>query len=64
MADFAAQYIRKSDLRSVTVESQGTYQVYEYECPLSKMENVKALLSWKDEYADSSKPQFCLLCTD
>jgi IS4 transposase len=28
------------------------------------MENVKALLSWKDEYADSSKPQVCLLCTD
>lgn len=64
MADFAAQYIRKSDLRSVTVESQGTYWIYEYEGPLSEMENVKALLSWKDGYVDSSKPQVCLLCTD
>jgi hypothetical protein len=64
MADFAVQYLRKSDLRFVTVESQGTYWIYEYEGPLSEMENVKALLSWKDEYADSSKPQVCLLCTD
>jgi SRSO17 transposase len=64
MADFAVQYLRKSDLRSVTVESQGTYWIYEYEGPLSEMENVKALLSWKDEYAPSSKPQVCLLCTD
>ncbi len=64
MADFAVQYLRKSDLRSVTVESQGTYWIYEYEGPLSEMENVKALLSWKDEYATSSKPQVCLLCTD
>lgn len=64
IADFAAQHIRKSDLRSVTVEGQGMYLVYEYEGPLSEMENVKALLSWKDEYSDSSKPQVCLLCTD
>jgi hypothetical protein len=64
IADFAVQYLRKSDLRSVTVESQGTYWIYEYEGPLSEMENVKAVLSWKDEYADSSKPQVCLLCTD
>jgi SRSO17 transposase len=47
-----------------TVDSQGTYWIYEYEGPLSEMENVKALLSWKDAYADSSKPQVCLLCTD
>lgn len=64
MADFAAQYIRKSDLRFVTVESQGTYWIYEYEGPVSEMENVKALLSWKEEYVASSKPQVCLLCTD
>jgi len=64
MNDFAAGYVRKTDLRSVTVEGQGTYWVYEYEGPLSEMENVKALLSWKDDYTDSSKPQVCLLCTD
>lgn len=64
MADFAAQYIRKSDLRSVTVESQGRYWIYEYEGPVSEMENVKVLLSWKNEHAPSSKPQVCLLCTD
>ena len=64
MNDFATGYVRKTDLRSVTVEGQGTYWVYEYEEPLSEMENVKALLSWKDDYADSSKPQVCLLCTD
>lgn len=64
MADFAVQYLRKSDLRSVTVEGQGTYWIYEYEGPLSEMENVKALLSWKNEYVASSKPQVCLLCTD
>ncbi|XID92062.1 transposase [Paenibacillaceae bacterium WGS1546] len=64
MTDFAAQYVRKSDLRSVTVEGQGTFRVYEYECPLSEMENVKALLSWKDDYTDLSTPQVCLLCTD
>ncbi len=28
------------------------------------MENVKVLLSWKEEYTPSSKPQVCLLCTD
>jgi hypothetical protein len=64
MVDFAVQYLCKSDLRSVTVESQGTFWIYEYEGPLSEMENVKALLSWKDEYVNSSKPQVCLLCTD
>lgn len=48
ISDFAVQYIRKSDLRSVTVEGQDSYWVYEYEGPLSEMENVKVLLSWKD----------------
>ncbi|MFC6548242.1 IS701 family transposase [Cohnella cellulosilytica] len=64
MTDFATQCVRKSDLRSVTVEGQGTFRVYEYEGPLSEIENVKALLSWKDDYTDLSKPQVCLLCTD
>lgn len=64
MADFAQHYIQKSDLRSVTVEKQGQYWVYEYEGPLSEIENVRVLLSWKNEYAVSSKPEVCLLCTD
>ena len=62
--DFSIQYIQKSDLRSVTVENQGKYWVYEYEGPLSEMENVKLLLSWKNDYTASSKPQACILCTD
>ncbi|MBJ6361200.1 transposase [Paenibacillus sp. MAHUQ-46] len=64
ISDFAEQHIRKSDLRSVTVDGQGTYWVYPYEGPVSEIENVKLLLSWKDVYATSSKPQVCLLCTD
>jgi SRSO17 transposase len=64
ISDFAEQHIRKSDLRSVTVEGQGTYWVYPYEGPVSEIENVKLLLSWKDVYTASSKPQVCLLCTD
>jgi SRSO17 transposase len=62
--DFSVQYIRKSDLCSVTVENQGKYWVYEYEGPLSDLENVKVLLSWKNDYTASSKPQVCILCTD
>jgi hypothetical protein len=62
--DFAEQYIRKSDLRSVTVEGQGVYWIYAYEGPVSEIENVRLLLSWKDDYTASSKPQVCLLCTD
>jgi hypothetical protein len=62
--DFAQQYIRKTDLHSVTVEGQGRYWIYPYEGPVSDTENVKLLLSWKDEYTASSKPQVCLLCTD
>jgi SRSO17 transposase len=64
MSDFATKYIHKSDLRPVTVEGQGKYWVYEYEGPLSEMENVKVLLSWKEEYTASSKLQVCILCTD
>ncbi|WP_051250481.1 IS701 family transposase [Paenibacillus harenae] len=62
--EFAEKYIRKSDLHSVTVEGQGTYLVYPYEGSVSDIENVKLLLSWKDEYTGLSKPQVCLLCTD
>jgi SRSO17 transposase len=63
IGEFAANYIRKSDLRSVTVEGKGTYRMYEYEGPLADIENVKVLLSWENEF-DSSKPPFCILCTD
>jgi hypothetical protein len=62
--DFSTRYIHKSDLRSVTVENQGKYWVYEYEGPLRNMENVKLLLSWKNDYTASCKPQACILCTD
>lgn len=64
ISDFAEQYIRKADLHSVTVEGQGVYRVYPYEGPVSEIENVKLLLSWKDDYTASSKPQVCILCTD
>lgn len=64
ISDFAVQYIRKSDLRSVTVEGQGTYWVYSYEGPLSETESVKVLISWKNTYTASSKPQACILSTD
>jgi hypothetical protein len=64
ISDFAEKYIRKSDLRSVTVEGQGMYHVFPYEGPVSEIENVKLLLSWKDDYTPLSKPQVCLLCTD
>ncbi|WP_338120020.1 transposase [Paenibacillus thalictri] len=63
--DFAEQYIRHADLRSVTVEGQGHYRVYDYEGPVSEIENAKLLFSWKkDDYTAASKPQVCLLCTD
>lgn len=63
IGEFAADYIQKSDLRSVTVENKGTYWVYEYDGPLADIENVKVLLSWENGF-DSSKPPFCILCTD
>ncbi len=63
MSQFAAEHIQKSDLRSVTVENQGQYWVYEYEGPLAEIENVKVLLSWEDEFS-SDKTPFCILCTD
>ncbi|WP_081954154.1 IS701 family transposase [Paenibacillus sp. FSL R5-0345] len=64
ISDFATQHIHKTDLHSVTVEGQGMYWVYPYEGSVSEIENVKLLLSWKDDYTDLSKPQVCLLCTD
>jgi SRSO17 transposase len=63
MSDFAAKYIRSSDLHSVTVEKQGQYRVYEYEGPVADMENVKVLLSWENGFVPTQKP-FCILCTD
>jgi SRSO17 transposase len=62
LGEFAANHIRKSDLRSVTVENKGTYWIYEYEGPLADIENVRVLLSWEKIF-DSSKPPFCILCT-
>ena len=59
---FASQFIRKSDLHSVTVDGH-SYKVYPYEGPLSDVENVKVLLSWEKAF-DPSQPPFCLLCTD
>jgi hypothetical protein len=56
--DFAELYIRKTDLRSVTVEGQDVYWVYVYEGPVSEIENVRLLLSWKDEYTASSNHRF------
>jgi hypothetical protein len=63
ISEFASNYIQKSDLRSVTVENQGLYWVYQYEGPLAEIENVKVLLSWENEFS-SSKTPFCILCTD
>lgn len=61
MGEYAAKYIQKSDLRSVTVEKK--YWIYEYEGPLADTENVRVLLSWENVF-DSSKLPFCILCTD
>lgn len=63
LGEFAAKFIRKSDLRSVTVEGKGIYRVYKYEGPLADIDNVNVLLSWENEF-DSNKSPFCILCTD
>ncbi|WP_239717383.1 transposase [Paenibacillus sp. 19GGS1-52] len=63
MSKFASEHVRSTDLRSVTVEKQGRYRVYEYEGPVADMENVKVLLSWEDKFDPTQKP-FCILCTD
>jgi len=63
MSEFASQYIRQSDLRSVTVENQGRYWIYEYEGPVADTENVKVLLSWQTAFRRDKTP-FCILCTD
>ncbi len=62
VSDFAKEYIRHTDLHSVTVEDH-RYRVYEYEGQLSDIENVKVLLCWEDGFSPEKTP-FCLLCTD
>lgn len=47
MSHFADQYIQNPDLRSVTVKGKGKFRIYEYEGPVSDIENAKVLLSWK-----------------
>lgn len=63
LADFTSNYVRKPDLRSVTVQNQGTYWVKEYEGPVADIENVKVLMSWEEAYEAGKKP-FFILCTD
>lgn len=63
MAEFAGQYIRNPDLRSVTVKGKGKFRMYEYEGPISEIENAKVLLSWEKKFRQDQKP-FCILCTD
>jgi hypothetical protein len=63
LADFASQYIRKSDLRSVTMGNQAKYWIYEYEGPVADIENVNVLMSWENAYDSGQKP-FFILCTD
>ncbi|NHM29076.1 transposase [Neobacillus terrae] len=63
MAKFAGPYIRNSDLRSVTVKGKGKFRIYEYEGPISDMENAKVLMSWERKFNQNQTP-FCLLCTD
>ena len=62
VSDFAQQYIRHTDLRSVTVGDH-RYRVYEYEGQLSDIENVEVLLCWEDGFSPEKTP-FCILCTD
>jgi hypothetical protein len=62
VSEFASQYVKSSDLHSVTVEDH-TYKVYPYEGKLSDIENVKVLISWEDDF-DSNEAPFCILCTD
>lgn len=63
LSDFASKYVRKADLRSVTVENQVTFWIKEYEGPVADIENVKVLMSWEHAY-DSGKKPFFILCTD
>jgi SRSO17 transposase len=61
-SEYASTYIEESDLHSVTVGSH-SYKVYLYEGNLSDVENVKALLSWENDFSPNKTP-FCILCTD
>ncbi|WP_410514550.1 IS701 family transposase [Paenibacillus sp. BR2-3] len=63
LADFTSQYVRKSDLRSVTTENRETYWIYQYEGPVADIENVNVLMSWENTY-ESGKNPFFILCTD
>ena len=63
MNEFAGQYIQNPDLRSVTAKGKGKYRIYEYEGPISDIENAKVLLSWEKKFSQDQKP-FCILCTD
>lgn len=63
VSDFASTYLRRSDLRPVTVKEDAKYLVYDYEGALSEMENVRALLCWEETF-DAAVSPFCLLCTD
>lgn len=63
IVEFAGQYIRNPDLRSVTVKGKGKFRMYEYAGPLSDIENAKVLLSWEKKFRQDQKP-FCILCKD
>lgn len=62
ISEFASDFMRKSDTRSVTAGDH-SYKLYTYEGKLSDIENAKVLLSWENEF-DSSKSPFCILCTN
>ncbi|NHM33288.1 transposase [Neobacillus terrae] len=63
ISEFASRYLENADLRSVTVRGKGKYRIYEYEGPLSEIENVKLLLSWENKFIREKAP-FSILCTD
>ncbi|WP_169787829.1 transposase [Alicyclobacillus ferrooxydans] len=62
VSDYANEYIRCTNLHSVTVEDR-RYQIYEYEGQLSDIESVKVLLCWEGGF-NSDKTPFCILSTD
>lgn len=57
-----ASILHPQDLHSVTVEGK-RYDIYEYEGPVSQIDNAKVLLSWEGGYTPEQSP-FVLLCTD
>lgn len=46
------------------MDGQGVCSIYPYEGPVSEIETVKLIVSWKDHYTVSSRLQVCLLCSD